>query len=162
LNNLIQSEVSSNEDADASSLILEIWDNKNNTKNIFSSLNTKNNDTLNSISTDDHILLSNDNNKYNSLFTIDKQRNTDKQSNINLDIPVYHNQVRYNVFLLYIYFLVLFLFIMETFWKHINIIINMIKIIFLKRTNLTNIYIYIYIYIYAFIFSLFLYYFFIY
>jgi hypothetical protein len=134
---LIQSEVSSNEDADASNLTLEIWDNKNNTKNIFSSLNIKNNDTLNSTST-------NDNNKYNSLFTIDIQPNTDKQSNIDLDIPVYHNQVRY-IFMLSCYIL-LFL----SCWKHINVIINLIKIIdiFLMKTDL--------IYICIYIFSIFL------
>jgi len=117
LNNLIQLE-SPDEDADESSLILEIRDNKNDIKNIFSS--PKNNDTLNSISTKDD-------NKHDSLFVIDIQPNTNKKTNTDLDIPVYHNQVR--IIFSYIYLSILLFFYHVGNICHNNVIINIIKII---------------------------------
>lgn len=77
LYDLVQSKPSCKEEADASSLSLEVWDNKNNT------------DDINSFH-------SAENDECNLLFTIDNQPNM----NDNLDIPTY-GQVCCNIPLMY-------------------------------------------------------------
>lgn len=96
LHTLVQSKSSLEEDATASSLILEVWDNKDNSKDQEMSISVE----INISSNNDSI---NENNDIicNSLFTIDRQpKLTD-----DLDIPTY-GKVCHSYFL-HIYLLVI-------------------------------------------------------